>query len=264
MIAVHQIAVRRQGRTILGPLSCHVPLGQLSVIVGPNGAGKSTLLRAMSGTLEPDEGFVTVDGIDLRSWDFQALAKTRAFMSQETYLQFAFTVEEVVMLGRTPHLQGYVRQVDRDAVARSIQTVGMEGFAARDYRTLSGGEKQRVQLARALAQLGIGDDQQNRYLLLDEPVSALDIKYQHEVLAVARRLANQGFGVCVIVHDLNHAIDYADNVLAMESGKLVASGTPSKVLTPNLVSEIYGVRTTFATAEEHPLPILRVIPSHGH
>ncbi|MDP0499022.1 MAG: heme ABC transporter ATP-binding protein [Verrucomicrobiota bacterium JB022] len=261
MLRVFEASVVRHGRRILGPVSCQLSPAQLTVIVGPNGAGKSTLLRVMSGALRPDEGYVTLHGRQLRDWHSAELARTRSVLSQSSPLQFAFSVEEVVLLGRTPHMQGFARRRDREIVYAALRRVGMLAFATRDFTTLSGGEKQRVQLARALVQLEDEQQTQPRFLLLDEPVSALDLKYQHEVLHLARQLADEGLGVCAILHDLNQAIDYADHVLALQTGQLVAEGPPAETLTPALVQRVYDVEAMYAA--ESATPHLRVEPLHA-
>ena len=258
MIGAAQVTFSRGGRRILGPVDCVLRAAQVTAIIGPNGAGKSTLLRILSGAVPPDGGQVEFHGQSLVDWPRDALARTRAVLAQESRLQFAFQVEEVVMLGRTPHLRGFARRADRDIVRATLHRVGMESFARRDYTTLSGGEKQRVQLARALAQIESPPNGHARFLLLDEPVSALDLKYQHEVLRMARTLAGEGIGVVIILHDLNQALEYADHVLAMQYGLIEAEGRPADIITPGLVKKLYGVHATYAVHGERPQ--LRVRP----
>ncbi|KAF0094294.1 MAG: iron complex transport system ATP-binding protein [Puniceicoccaceae bacterium 5H] len=262
MLRVTDTSVTRNGRRILGPVSCELQPARMTAIIGPNGAGKSTLLRVMSGALPPDEGTVELHGCRLEKWAQHALARCRAVLAQSSQLQFSFSVREVVMLGRTPHMRGFARREDHQSVWGALDRVGMQDFADRDFTTLSGGEKQRVQLARALVQIQENADDRARFLLLDEPVSALDLKYQHEVLQLARSLANEGLGVCVILHDLNQALDYADYVLALHHGQIEAEGHPAEVLTPDLVRHLYEVEARYTERGAHPH--LRVSPPAAH
>ena len=246
MLALHDATVRVGPATLLDGVSLEARPGEVLAVVGPNGAGKTTALRALSGEAAPSAGAATLDGAPLAGLEARALARRRAVMPQASTLPFDFSVLEVVLLGRTPHRA--TRAADLEAAHRALVEAGVEAFAGRRYPTLSGGEQQRVHLARALAQLD-GPADAARYLLLDEPTSALDLAHQHAVLRTARRRAAEGVGVVAVLHDLNHAAQYADRVAVLARGRLVACGPPRDVLTAEVVAEAFGVAVVVT---EHP------------
>lgn len=244
MLTARQLSVLRGGRAIVDTVSATFRPGRLSVVLGPNGAGKSTLLRVLTGTLKPDRGEVLLGDRSLHTLAIEELAQRRAVLVQESMLQFDFSVEEVVLLGRIPHLTGWESAHDHDACERALALMELTAMRYRRYPTLSGGEKQRVHLARVLAQLDTGGQSthEERWLFLDEPTSALDLRHQHSTLALARQLAvAQGLGVIAVIHDLNLALSYADEVLVLADGRTAAHGTPDDVLTAELIHRVYGV-----------------------
>ena len=212
--------------------------GEVLAVVGANGAGKSTLLRLLSGDLKPSTGDVSLDGKSLREWPAAALARRRAVLTQQHTLALAFQVRELVLLGRYPHFGGQPTAHDHAVVAAALDLVGLRPLAEREYPTLSGGEQQRAQLARVLAQVW---ETEGGLLLLDEPLTGLDLRHQHQTLAVARQLARRGFGVVAVLHDLNLAAQYADQVLLLHQGRPVASGAPAEVLTPDYIQLGFGI-----------------------
>ena len=247
MLALHDATVRIGPATLLDGVSLAVRPGEVLAVVGPNGAGKTTALRALSGESAPTAGAATLDGAPLADVGSGPLALRRAVMPQASSLPFDFSVLEVVLLGRTPHRS--TRAADLDAASRAMDAAGVAAFADRRYPTLSGGEQQRVHLARALAQLDGPATAGPRYLLLDEPTSALDLAHQHAVLRTARRRAAAGDGVLAVLHDLNHAAQYADRVAVLAAGRLVACGAPRDVLTAEVVAEAFGVAVVVT---DHP------------
>lgn len=232
--------VRRGGRAILDNVSCAIRRGRLTAILGPNGAGKSTLLRVLSAELAPDAGEASLDGRPLRTWKAIELARRRAVLPQESLLSFPFRVREVVLLGRMPHSPNGETARDHDIAREALARVDMAHAGDRTYTTLSGGEKQRVHLARALAQIW-EDTGEPRTLLLDEPTSNLDPSHQHATLALARGLADDGVTVVAILHDLNLALAYADDVLVIRAGRVAAAGPVEATLTPELVSGVFNI-----------------------
>lgn len=239
-LRVAGVTVRRGGRAILDGVSCAFHRGRFTAILGPNGAGKSTLLRILSAELKPDEGVVAFDERSLGEWSPADLARRRAVLPQESALNFPFRAGEVVMLGRMPHSPRGETARDREIVREALQQVDMLHAINRIYTTLSGGEKQRVHLARALAQ--IWEDQgSSRTLLLDEPTSSLDPSHQHSTLALARGLADSGVTVISILHDINLALAYADDVLLIRNGRVAAAGPVDATLTETLIHEVFGV-----------------------
>jgi len=232
------VGIVRQGRAILSHVSLAATPGRLLVLAGPNGAGKSTLLGALAGRIRPDAGYVTLDGLPLTAWEPRALARRRAMLSQRVDLAFGFTAREVVMLGRSPHVPDAVR--DEAIVVAALRAAHAWELRDRRYTALSGGEQQRVQLARVLAQVWQGGSQ-GAWLLLDEPEAGLDIAHQHFILRRARACAAMGLGVIAVLHDLNLAARYADEVAVLAGGALLRHGAPGEALDTALLSEIYGI-----------------------
>lgn len=241
MLSLDSASVRIGGATLISDLSLSVASGEVVAIVGPNGAGKSTALRVLSGDLAPSRGRALLDGQPLANEAPEALAQRRAVLPQHAALAFGFTALDVVLLGRTPHRTP--RATDLDAAERAMQRAGVLHLAARRVPTLSGGEQQRVHLARTLAQLDTPEaaSGEARYLLLDEPTSALDLAHQHAVLRVAQGEASRGVGVLAVLHDLNLAAQYADRIAVLAGGHLVALGAPEAVLTPTIVRCAFGI-----------------------
>lgn len=232
------IGVARGGKPVLREVSLTARPGRLLVLIGPNGAGKSTLLAALSGRLVPDTGRVTLDGRPVSTWPPRELARRRAMLSQRVVLEFGFTVEEVVALGRSPHSPDAAR--DARIVDAALRAAHVADLRDRRYTGLSGGEQQRVQLARVLAQVwGAADD--GAWLLLDEPEAGLDMAHQHFILRRARDLVAEGFGVVAVLHDVNLAARYADEVAVLANGRVLRQGTPEDALDVDLLSEVYGI-----------------------
>lgn len=270
MLEAIDISVIRSGRPILDQVSIRLQTGRVSVILGPNGAGKSTLLRVLSGTLLPESGDVRLDDRPLASFPPRELARRRGVLAQQSFLQFDYSVSEVVILGRIPHLSGWESEADHDAARRALAAVGLESLAHRRYPTLSGGEKQRVHLARVLAQLDVFPgrpakheaDTPTCWLLLDEPTSALDLRHQHAVLAHAHQLARAtGLGVCAVLHDINLALRYADHITLLDQGCLAAAGPTREALTPEAVSTVYGVEAELHHLNSDSCPFMQIHPT---
>jgi iron complex transport system ATP-binding protein len=239
MLDLANITVRIGAATLVERASATVRPGQFTAIVGPNGSGKTTLLRVASGELAPSAGTVHMDEQPLTALPPREQARRRAVLPQQSQLRFAFSVLEVVLMGRTPHLRGAETQRDWQIAEAALETVGMADFAERTFPTLSGGEQQRVQLARALAQIWTSPPHGNRYLLLDEPTSSLDLAHQHQVLKRAAALAADGVGVLAILHDLNLAAQYADTVVMLRRGCVHAQGPPAEVFTPDCIRAVF-------------------------
>lgn len=232
-LQVQNVSWQVDGKAIIQDIRLHADNGEFIGLVGPNGSGKSTLLRCIYRALKPAAGLIRLDGEDIRQMSAKEAARRTAVVLQEAASEFDFTAEEIVAMGRTPHKGLLERdtstdfEIIRDALAR----VGMEGFAERDFNTLSGGEKQRVLIARSLAQ-------QTRFLVLDEPTNHLDIRYQLEILDLVK-----GLGVTTIaaLHDLNLAAAYCDRIYVVQAGMVVESGRPADVLEPELIQKVFGV-----------------------
>lgn len=278
MLQALDTTVQLGGKTIVDGVSLSLHPGELLAVLGPNGAGKSTLLRVLTGALAPMHGAASLDGRNLRDWNSRTLARRRAVLPQSSPLSFGFRAYEIVQLGREPHA-GLTAQSDDDRIVEAAMVeTDVVHLAERVYPTLSGGEQQRVQLARVLSQVwpaDAGPDEEgldeegpgeegadevgaDRFLLLDEPTSSLDLAHQHAMLKLARRWAHwqanggdgPGVGVLVVLHDLNLAALYADRVCLLKGGRLTADGTPDSVLTAETIEACFDLPVTVT---RHPI-----------
>ncbi|WP_198651375.1 heme ABC transporter ATP-binding protein [Dyella sp. C11] len=227
-------------RRVLQGIDLRAKPGRLLALIGPNGAGKSSLLSVMAGLRRPSHGDMQLDGRAVHAWPLHELPRRRAMLSQKVQLGFAFRVDEVVMLGRSPQGAASLRDADACIVEAVLLATRTTHLRERSYLELSGGEQQRVQLARVLAQVWDCRDTP-AWLLLDEPEAGLDIAHQHDMLQHAQSLARQGFGVVVVLHDLNLAARYADDVALLAQGRLVRHGDPTEALEADVLSRIYGI-----------------------
>ncbi|WP_343713993.1 heme ABC transporter ATP-binding protein [Inquilinus sp.] len=239
MIRAEALAYRIGRTPLLDGVDLTIAPGRLTAVIGPNGAGKSTLLRCLCGEIAPAAGRITLDGTPISGWDLVAMARRRAVLPQQVTLDFPLTAREVVALGRGPHRGVADAAADRRAVDAAMAAADVTALADRSYPTLSGGEQQRVQFARALAQIH-GTAGAPAYLLLDEPTASLDLAHQSTVLRVARGLADAGTGVLAILHDLNQAARFADEVVLLRRGRVFAAGPPAGVLTAATVEAVFG------------------------
>ena len=267
MLQAHGIAVQRGERQILSDIDLSLPAGQVIGVLGANGAGKSTLLAALAGELSPSAGRITLNGRPLSAWPAAELASCRAVLPQSPSLQFDLPVATVIGMGAYPHARytrtGAPRTDSRDtaqaAIAedqRILQRVlvlaDVQDLYERRYRRLSGGEQQRVHLARVLYQLLLARQGHNEYrvLMLDEPTASLDPRHQLHLLSAVHTLAHEeNVAALVIVHDLNLAAGCCDRLLLLGQGRVAACGTPAQVLTPDTLRQVYGVE---ATVLPHP------------
>ncbi|MEO9613185.1 MAG: heme ABC transporter ATP-binding protein [Nitratireductor sp.] len=239
MIKARNVSVSIGRKRIVSGADLEAPAGTLVAIVGPNGSGKTTFLRALSADLAY-EGEIGINGHDLAGLKPYQLAGMRAVLPQATALSFPFTVREVVGLGLSGGRSGALAGEQQHLPERALARVDLDGFAGRFYQELSGGEQQRVQLARVLCQVWAPVlEGRPRYLFLDEPVSSLDIKHQLVIMRIARDFAARGGGVIAILHDLNLAAMFADRIVVMHHGRVAATGTPQEVLSDGLMSRVF-------------------------
>ena len=232
-------------KQILKNVSAAFYPGEFNMILGPNGSGKSSFLKIFSGEYNKFQGTVFYAGKNLSALRKEELAKKRAVMSQQADLGFPLLVEEVVLMGRYPHFSFSPNKKDITICNEVIERMNLLEFKERNYLTLSGGEKQRVQFARVLAQVWekpVGD--QYRYLFLDEPLNSLDISYQHEFLQAAVELAKSNTVLIAVMHDINLAAHYADNLFFLKNGELVVHGKPKDILTAGMVEKVFNIKTT--------------------
>lgn len=260
MIRATNLTYQAGSKKLLQSVSLSARPGELLAVVGANGAGKSTLLKLLSGDLKPSAGEVLLEDRKLGVWPPAALARRRAVLTQQHTLALAFQVRELVLLGRYPHFGGQPTAHDWAVVAAALDLVDLGHLAEREYPTLSGGEQQRAQLARVLAQVW---EAEGGFLLLDEPLTGLDLRHQHQTLAVARQLTRRGFGVVAVLHDLNLTAQYADQVLLLHRGRAVTSGPPAQVFTPEYIHLAFGIEVELLTHPSlgHPLIVPTVSTS---
>lgn len=236
------LSLARGPRWLLRDVSIEVAPGEIVCVLGPNGAGKSTLVRLLAGDEPPTTGEVTVGGRPASSLSRRELARRRAVLEQDLHVGFPFSALELVVLGRAPHVEGAETLHDLDIARRALAKVNASGLADRDVTSLSGGELQRVQLARVLAQAWPEPGDAPRTLILDEPTSALDLAHQHQTLHIVRRWVERGVGALCVLHDPNLAAAYADRVLVLRAGRSVAYGPTREVLTKGVLEETFEVQ----------------------
>lgn len=236
MLTIENLSYLVQGASLIEKISLTVQTGEFLALVGANGAGKSTLLKLISGELSPTVGSICLNDKPLTAYKPHELALQRAVMAQQLEVSFDFTVQEVVMMGRHPHLRFGSGESRKDAkiVQQAMESTETTYLSRRYYPTLSGGEQARVTLARVLAQAA-------PLILLDEPTAALDLRHQQLVMGLLKKLTTQGNTVIAIVHDLNLAAGYADKVGIVHQGKLAHLGTPSEVLTEAILEQVFGL-----------------------
>jgi iron complex transport system ATP-binding protein len=229
--------MRYDGAQVLDRVTLGFGGAQLVAIAGPNGAGKSTLLGIMAGLRPGHAGRCEYGGVEVSRWPRRDFARRVSFLPQVLRMEFPFTAEQVVLMGRTPHCDGlFESPADWDAVEGALSITGTLAFRRRDFRSLSGGERQLVVLASAVAQ-------QPETLLLDEPTTFLDLRHQVAIYRLLASLARQGMLVIAATHDLNLAAAFADRIVVLNSGRIAADATPAEVLTPALIREVFGVES---------------------
>ena len=247
-IVANNLSLHLSGFDLLRNIDLSVESGQVTVLVGPNGAGKSSLLKVLTGELRPSQGSVSLNQLELSQWDIEKKANVLAVLPQHSELNFPFTAAEVVGLGCIPHTTGYSE--DQKIIYQALQLVDASYLQRRLYTQMSGGEKQRVQLARVLAQVWNPSDFGEQFLVLDEPTAAFDLSHQQMTLDIVGQFSARGVGVLMVLHDLNLAARCADNLVVVNGGTIEATGSPEKVLTEGLVDKVFDVK---ATITRHPV-----------
>lgn len=241
-LVAENISVEVEKKTILSNVGVEVSAGEFVGLIGPNGSGKSTLLKSIYRAMKPNAGWISLDGDDVYRLSARENAQRMAVVRQESSVEFDFSVMEIVMMGRSPHKRLFQSDSEADSqiCEEALVRVGMESYATRSFFSLSGGEKQRVLIARALVQRA-------KFLVLDEPTNHLDVRYQLQVMDLVRTL---GITVLSALHDLNIAAMYCDRLYVINGGKIVASGPPEDILHPRLIRDVFGVETEVTT---HPI-----------
>ena len=242
------ISLHLSGFDLLRNISFEVEAGAVTAIVGPNGAGKSSLLKVLTGEITATRGDVYLNQRELTHWPLLDRAQMLAVLPQHTLLNFPFTADEVVGLGRIPHQTGVTK--DNQIITQALDLVDASYLQKRFYTQMSGGEKQRVQLARVLAQIWQPSDHGEQFLVLDEPTSAFDLSHQQLTLDIVRQLAERGVGVLMVIHDLNLAARCADNLVVFDGGVIAAQGKPKDILSEQLIDKVFGVKSIIS---QHPV-----------
>jgi iron complex transport system ATP-binding protein len=248
MLTCSDLGYRVERTTILDRIDAAFEPHQLHLVIGPNGAGKSTLVKLLARLIAPTTGHIHYGAIDPGSLDDRELARRRAVLSQAVEVAFPLPARELVMMGRYPHFTGRPTASDEEICDEVMRVLDVAALAERSYATLSGGEKQRVNFARVLAQVWRPVDGSGRYLFLDEPLTFLDVQHQLRFMNIVRRFADQpDVTVIGVVHDLNLAARFSDRLLLLDGGRIVASGAPIAVLTLAVVQQVFQVQPVIVT-----------------
>ncbi|HYW71541.1 MAG TPA: heme ABC transporter ATP-binding protein [Pyrinomonadaceae bacterium] len=267
MLQASNVTFRVGQKELLREVTLTFAPGQLHLIIGPNGAGKSTLIKVLARLLRPQTGVIEYEGAQIADASEAELAKRRAVLSQAVEVAFPLSVREVVMMGRYPHFGGRPGPADEEIVDELMKFFDVTEFAGRDYQTLSGGERQRVNFARVLGQLWRAPHESPssdgpapapcRYLLLDEPLTFLDIRHQLDFMKKVRVFTEAPDVVTVgVVHDLNLAARFADQIVLLNEGRVIATGAPAEVLTQQNIRSVFAVEPTFVSANQSGVHIV--------
>ena len=252
LLQSENVSFRYHGPWVLRHVSFNVEKGSFVGILGPNGSGKSTLLKIMDGILTPREGRATMDGRDIGTMSRRDIARRAAVVPQDYTGIFTFTAREIVLMGRSPHLDpwSFEGKRDHEIVSRVMAQTDTQGFADRSLDQLSGGERQRVLIARALAQ-------EPRVMLLDEPTAFLDIRHQVEIMNILKLLnKEEGLTVLAVTHDINLASLYCDRIILLNGGTIHAEGPPAEVMTADNIEAVYGLPVVSGSHELTGRPVI--------
>lgn len=254
MIEADAVCMKIRHATLVDKVSTRFRGGESVAIVGPNGAGKSTFLRMLSGDLRCTQGNIRLKGRDLASFPSRELANHRVMLSQHVNVSFPFSVEEIVAMGAGDR----ARAVAQPLVDAAIAELQLESFRHRELPTLSGGEQQRAHFARVLVQLACGEAEHGPgVLLLDEPTSSLDLRYQINLVKIAKTRARAGTAVVAVLHDLNLAVRFADRIVVLHKGSIAADGTPADTITDKMINDVFDVETSIGSEDGQPYVLLQ-------
>lgn len=256
MLKLEEIYYNIRGKKILQNIHLQFEPGKIHMILGPNGSGKTSLLKIASGQIDNYQGKVLYDQKSIREIDLSELAKFRGYLSQQNNIPFPLKVSELVSMGRYPHFEFQPSKKDNEIVQEVSEKLAIQHLSQRDYTTLSGGEQQRVQFARVLAQIWESKENQNRYLFLDEPLNNLDIQFQKYLLEAIRSLITSNLVVIMIVHDINWALAYANEVYFMKEGHLVANGNPLHIINEELMQKVFDIQCKIVQVPGQSNPVV--------
>jgi iron complex transport system ATP-binding protein len=255
MLKLQDIDYNIGGKQILSRVNVHFIPGQLHMILGPNGSGKTSLMKIASGQIENFDGHVTYDELSIKEIAKASLATYRSYLSQQNNIPFPIKVNELIQMGRYPHYAYQATKKDNEIIHEIINQLEIKHLQNRDFNSLSGGEQQRVQFARVLAQVWEKTPGNNRYLFLDEPLNNLDIQYQKYLLQTIQKFICNDLVVIMVVHDINWALAFADKVYLLKEGNLVAQGNPIDIITPTIISEVFNIDAQLINVpgQKHPI-----------
>ncbi|MBK0422357.1 ATP-binding cassette domain-containing protein [Leucobacter sp. CSA2] len=249
MIRLSGIEKHYAGQHVLGPIDLEIPEGGVTALIGPNGAGKSTMLTIIGRLLEPDSGWVEIGGLDVMAAKPRELARVVSILKQENTFVARLTVRQLVTFGRFPHSAGRVTETDRRAIHAAIAFLDLAGLEDRFIDQLSGGQRQRAFVAMVLAQ-------DTDYLLLDEPLTGLDMRHAVGMMSQVRAAADAlGKTIVLVVHDVNFAAAYADRIIALADGRIVASGAPEEIITPDVLERVFETPVQVLEHEGHRVAV---------
>lgn len=254
MLQAEKISYAHRKFTILEDIDVLVNTGELLVIVGPNGAGKSTLLNLLANEMDDSNDSIFFKEKTFEAWDKKELPHHKAKFSQSNSHDIPLSVKDVVMMGRYPYFTTTPQKQDNEAAAKAMAETDVAALALRDYNLLSGGEKQRVHLARVLAQLD--NEVTNKLVFLDEPLNNLDVLHQHRILHTIKNFTERGNTAVMVLHDLNLAAQFADSVMLLKNGKIVRHDIPDKVFTREIISSVYNFPCTICPNPVNKNPLI--------
>ncbi len=246
MIVLDRVSQRYNGQSVLDDVTINLGEQGVTALIGPNGAGKSTLFGLVGRLIKADEGSVSVDGLDVTKAASSNLAQVLAVLRQDNHIAARLTVHDLVEFGRFPHSKGRLTTLDRDHIERALDYLELQPFRERFLDELSGGQRQRAFIAMVLAQ-------DTKYVLLDEPLNNLDLRHMAEIMRLIRRMADElGKHIVIVLHDINFAANYADRIVAMRAGKIVADGTANEVMQSEVLAEVYGTSVDVREIDGRP------------
>lgn len=256
MYVAQNIDYQLKGKPILQSVNLRLKAGTFTALLGPNGAGKSSLLKIISGRVKPQKGIVLLEEQDIQDYKESELALRRAVLPQKSNIQFPYSVKEVVMMGCFAHQQTQAKQ--EKLALEKLDEVNFQYPSNRIYQNLSGGEQQRVQLARVLAQISAPTNTE-KYLLLDEPTASLDIAREQQFMQTVKKLCKAGIGVLAVIHDINLAIQYADELVFMKSGRVIQSGATDQIINQKLIEKVYDHAVQLLQTDQRSKPFIMPI-----
>jgi iron complex transport system ATP-binding protein len=251
MLRAENISFKVGNKVLLHDTSIDFAPGKFHVVMGANGAGKSTLLKLLAGDQKPSSGKIYFGNKELHQYSKKELATMRAVLSQHYNITFPITANEIVLMGRYPYFAASPAHRDLLIRQEAMQLMQVDAFAERDYNTLSGGEAQKVQMSRVLAQIWNNEKGEEKILFLDEPVSHLDVKYQYQLLQTAKNLCHQQTTVIAVLHDINLAISFADSIVFMKAGKIVDEVNDLAAISTEMIDDVFDVRSKIVYPEGH-------------